>query len=169
MSTTAAETPAAHFSGAIPAPTKMLKLLFIVENDVPHAAAGGFYAIYKFAEFLSQRGHSIAIYGVHDMNWVDEISEVLLFGSRAKGNYKIGSDVDLAIKGDRVTPTTVLELSDCLNEEKPLPYFFDVIQYETIDELRLVEHIDRVGIVIFGQTALIPTGLGINAQNPDLR
>ena len=99
----------------------------------------------------------------------DEISEVLLFGSRAKGNYKIGSDVDLAIEGDRVTPTMVLELSDCLNEEKPLPYFFDVIQYETIDELRLVEHIDRVGIVIFGQTSLIPTGLGINEYNPDLR
>ena len=79
----------------------------------------------------------------------EEISEVVLFGSRAKGNYKVGSDVDLAVKGDRVTSMTVLELSDCLNEEKPLPYFFDVVQYETIDELQLVEHIDRVGIVIF--------------------
>ena len=85
------------------------------------------------------------LYGLRDSDIVhitdaisqfDEISEVLLFGSQAKGNYKIESDVDLAIKGDRVTPTTVLELSDCLNEEKPLPYFFDVIQYETIDELR---------------------------------
>ena len=85
------------------------------------------------------------LYGLRDSDIVhitdaisqfDEISEVLLFGSRAKGNYKIESDVDLAIKGDQVTPTTVLELSDCLNEEKPLPYFFDVIQYETIDELR---------------------------------
>ena len=118
------------------------------------------------------------LYGLRDSDIVhitdaisqfDEISEVLLFGSRAKGNYKIGSDVDLAIKGDRVTHMTVLELSDCLNEEKPLPYFFDVIQYETIDELRLVEHIDRVGIMIFGQTSLIPTGLGINSQNSDLR
>ena len=93
----------------------------------------------------------------------DAISEVVLFGSRAKGNYKIGSDVDLAIKGDRVTHRTVLELSNCLNEEKPLPYFFDVVQYETIEELRLVEHIDRVGIVIFRRTALTPTDLGDNA------
>jgi uncharacterized protein len=79
----------------------------------------------------------------------DEISEVVLFGSRAKGNYKAGSDVDLAIKGDRVTHTTLLELSDCLNEEKPLPYFFDLVHYETLDEPRLAEHIDRVGVVIF--------------------
>lgn len=79
----------------------------------------------------------------------DEIAEVLLFGSRAKGNYKPGSDVDLAVKGERVTYRTVAQLADCLNEEKPLPYFFDVVHYETIDEPQLVEHIDRVGIVIF--------------------
>jgi predicted nucleotidyltransferase len=79
----------------------------------------------------------------------DEIKEVVLFGSRAKGNYKTGSDVDLAIKGDRVTHSTVSQLADCLNEDQPLPYFFDVVHYETLDEPRLVEHIDRVGIVIF--------------------
>jgi predicted nucleotidyltransferase len=83
---------------------------------------------------------------IHQFN---EISEVILFGSRAKGNYKAGSDVDLAIKGDRVTQSTVLQLADCLNEEKPLPYFFDIIHYETINEPKLVQHIDRVGVVIF--------------------
>lgn len=54
----------------------------------------------------------------------DEIKEVVLFGSRARGNYKTRSDVDLAIKGDRVTHSTMAQLADCLNEEKPLPYFF---------------------------------------------
>jgi predicted nucleotidyltransferase len=83
----------------------------------------------------------------------DEINEVVLFGSRAKGNYKTGSDVDLAIKGDRVTHSTVAQLADCLNEEKPLPYFFDLVHYETLDEPRLVDHIDRVGIVIFRSSA----------------
>ncbi|NMF86509.1 nucleotidyltransferase domain-containing protein [Nodosilinea sp. P-1105] len=79
----------------------------------------------------------------------DQIAEVVLFGSRAKGNYKPGSDVDLAIKGDRVTPRTVAALADCLNEEKPLPYFFDMVHYDSLDCAQLKDHIDRVGIVIF--------------------
>jgi len=75
-----------------------------------------------------------------------EIEEVILFGSRAKGNYKKGSDVDLAIKGDRLTYEITTRFADCLNEEKPLPYFFDVVHYEAIADLMLKAHIDRVGI-----------------------
>jgi uncharacterized protein len=86
----------------------------------------------------------------------DEIAEAVLFGSRAKGNYKPGSDVDLAIRGDRITPRTVADLADCLNEDKPLPYFFDVVHYETLEEPRLIEHIDRVGIVIFQRSPYSP-------------
>lgn len=78
-----------------------------------------------------------------------EITEVILFGSRAKGNYKIGSDVDLAIKGDLVTYEITARFADCLNEEKPLPYSFDVVHYEAIAEPKLKEHIDRVGIKIY--------------------
>jgi predicted nucleotidyltransferase len=80
-----------------------------------------------------------------------EISQVLLFGSRAKGNYKVGSDVDLALKGESVTHSTVFQLADLLNETYPLPYFFDIINYNNIDEPKLVEHINRVGIPIFCQ------------------
>jgi glycosyltransferase involved in cell wall biosynthesis len=47
-----------------------VRLFFIVENDQPHAAGGGFYAIHKFAEFLSLRGHDVFVFGVHDMRWV---------------------------------------------------------------------------------------------------
>jgi predicted nucleotidyltransferase len=78
-----------------------------------------------------------------------EITEVILFGSRAKGNYKTGSDVDLAIKGGHVIYETTARFADCLNEEKPLPYFFDVVHYEAIAEPKLKEHIDRVGIKIY--------------------
>lgn len=51
-------------------PTTKLKLFFIVDNDEPHSGAGGFYAIFKFAEFLAQRGHTIHIASVHDLGWV---------------------------------------------------------------------------------------------------
>lgn len=80
-----------------------------------------------------------------------EIAEVILFGSRAKGTYKIGSDVDLAIKGDRITYEITARFADCLNEEKPLPYFFDVVHYEAIADLNLKSHIDRVGIKIYAR------------------
>ncbi len=46
------------------------------------------------------------------------IKTCVLFGSRAKGNYKKGSDVDIAITGDQ------RKLSYCLNELTNLPYFF---------------------------------------------
>jgi len=82
-----------------------------------------------------------------------EISQLVLFGSRAKGNHKTGSDVDLAIKGASVTYDTAVRLADLLNEEKPLPYFFDVIHYEAITEPRLIEHIDRVGVVLYSREA----------------
>jgi predicted nucleotidyltransferase len=78
-----------------------------------------------------------------------QISQLILFGSRAKGTYKPGSDVDLAIKGEYASYDTAVRLAEVLNEEKPLPYFFDVLLYEGIKEPRLVEHIDRIGAVIY--------------------
>ena len=47
-----------------------MKLFFIVDNNAPHASGGGYYAIFKFAEFLAQRGHDVSIYAVHDLGWV---------------------------------------------------------------------------------------------------
>lgn len=79
-----------------------------------------------------------------------EIDQVVLFGSRAKGTHDKGSDVDLALKGKEITYATVLRLLDELNEKRPLPYFFDVVDYGSlqVDE-PLRSHIDRVGIVLF--------------------
>jgi uncharacterized protein len=86
-------------------------------------------------------------------NTLPEIRQVILFGSRAKGTQKVGSDVDLAIKGEAVSYDTVLRLAELLNEEKPLPYFFDVLNYNSISEPELKNHIDRVGVVLFEKTA----------------
>jgi predicted nucleotidyltransferase len=80
-----------------------------------------------------------------------EIEQVVLFGSRAKGNHKPGSDVDLAIKGATVTYDTAVKLAEMLNEEKPLPYFFDIIHYEAVADPQFVQHIDRVGIVLYSK------------------
>ena len=78
-----------------------------------------------------------------------EIERVILFGSRAMGNYKKGSDVDIAIVGKNIDRKTVTRLSDDLNEEYPLPYFFDVVSYKDISNQELIKHIDSVGISIY--------------------
>ncbi|WP_228024719.1 nucleotidyltransferase domain-containing protein [cf. Phormidesmis sp. LEGE 11477] len=80
---------------------------------------------------------------------LEEIDQVILFGSRAKGTHHRGSDVDLSIKGKGITYSTVIQLSESLNEERPLPYFFDVVDYDSLGNEPLRDHIDRVGIVLF--------------------
>jgi len=78
-----------------------------------------------------------------------EIEEVIIFGSRAIGNYKKGSDVDIALKGQEINRKTVIRLSNDLNEEYPLPYFFDVLNYNDITNEELKKHIDNIGKVIY--------------------
>lgn len=79
---------------------------------------------------------------------VPPTTEALLFGSRAKGNYREGSDIDIALKGRHAT----LDLRDeLLNayEELNLPWKLDLVIYEQIQEPALKEHIDRVGRRLF--------------------
>lgn len=83
-----------------------------------------------------------------------EIELALIFGSRAKGNYKNGSDIDIALKGN----ISVMTIADCkfvLDEETLLPYMFDVLDYNTLKNEKLKEHIDRVGVVFYKRDSLI--------------
>lgn len=77
------------------------------------------------------------------------VQKVILYGSRAKGTEKKGSDVDLALIGPGVNRSVLVELSMRLNEETPLPYRFDLVDYQSIDNAALREHIDRVGILVY--------------------
>lgn len=78
-----------------------------------------------------------------------QVQQLVLFGSRAKGNYRPGSDIDLAIKGRGDNYDTAVALAAQLNQATRLPYFFDVVDYEAIAEPALTAHIDRVGVVLF--------------------
>jgi uncharacterized protein len=75
------------------------------------------------------------------------ISEVVVYGSRAKGTHRPESDIDLALMGidDEVQAETV---ADEL-EELPLPYQFDVKAYNSIKHVPLQEHIARVGVSLY--------------------
>lgn len=77
-----------------------------------------------------------------------DVEEALVFGSRAMGNYKEGSDVDIALKGT-LKPSTCSDIFVDLNEYLPLLYKFDVVEYSQIREQPLKEHIDRYGKVLY--------------------
>lgn len=74
-----------------------------------------------------------------------QIKEVILFGSRAKGNYRAGSDIDLALKGTNIDSHVLTKIEmdyDLLN----LPWKINLIVYETISNQELKDHIERVGV-----------------------
>lgn len=77
-----------------------------------------------------------------------KIEKVLLYGSRAKGNYKRGSDIDLTLVGENINMQDInriyLEL-----DELYLPYSFDLSVFGRIENEDLVDHINRVGIIIY--------------------
>ncbi|AGA80435.1 putative nucleotidyltransferase [Echinicola vietnamensis DSM 17526] len=81
-----------------------------------------------------------------------KIGSAVLFGSRAKGNYKNGSDIDIALKGKGLLLMDILDISIDL-EDLMFPYKFDIVAYDRIDEKDLIEHIDRVGIRFYKRTA----------------
>ena len=78
-----------------------------------------------------------------------EIEEVILFGSRAKGNYKRGSDIDLAIKGEYCNKQIAMNINGFVNEELPIPYYVDIISYNGLDHDNLKEHVNRIGKILY--------------------
>ena len=76
-----------------------------------------------------------------------EIDTASVFGSRAKGTHTKRSDVDLAVTGN-VAPLAAEAIAAEL-DELPLPYRFEVHAVGYIQHHPLLEHISRVGIVIY--------------------
>ena len=78
----------------------------------------------------------------------DDIKEVILFGSRALGTHKTAADIDLAIKGN-VDINTLSKLKYTLEEDTNLPYFFDVVIYDNLENMELKKYIDGIGNIIY--------------------
>ena len=91
---------------------------------------------------------------IKTLSQFDTIDKATIFGSRAKGNYSNGSDVDIAIKGT-IDFRTVAKLSYLLNQESFMPYKFDIVNYTKTQHNDLKEHIDRVGILIYDKNILL--------------
>ena len=76
------------------------------------------------------------------------IDKAVLYGSRAKGNFKTGSDIDLTLFGDSLT-SRELGIIDEELDDLLLPYQIDLSIFNRIDHAELREHIERVGVVFY--------------------
>jgi predicted nucleotidyltransferase len=77
------------------------------------------------------------------------IKRAILYGSRAKGKYRKGSDIDLTLMSNSIfTRTDLLRISNDF-DDSDMPYFVDVSIYDDLSNPDLKAHIDRVGKVLF--------------------
>lgn len=76
------------------------------------------------------------------------VDEALLFGSRAKGTHKTGSDIDLALVGSNLNWRMVGKIYNALDDLLQ-PYRFSLIIYDKYTDPEVAAHIRRVGIPLF--------------------
>jgi predicted nucleotidyltransferase len=76
------------------------------------------------------------------------IKKVLIFGSRSKGNYRSGSDIDLAIADSKIDYRQLLDIQ-CEIDNLELLYSVDLLNYESKKGTPIGDHIDRVGQVFY--------------------
>jgi len=80
------------------------------------------------------------------------IKQVVLYGSRAKGSYRKGSDIDMSLKTDNTfTRLDLLHIVGDL-DDSDLPYLVDVSIYDNLSNPDLRAHIDRVGKILYTLT-----------------
>jgi len=77
-----------------------------------------------------------------------KIKQAIIYGSRAMGNHKSGSDIDLALLAPQMTITELFEIGNELDELQ-LPYKIDLCLFHKIENQNLVKHIARVGIEFY--------------------
>ena len=102
---------------------------------------------------------SILVKHAGDIEWVK------LFGSRARGDAKRTSDIDLAVAGSK---DVITKLSVAFDDSK-LPYTFDIIDYNRQTNEKLKQAIDQDGKLIFSNKggASIMTKMQIEMKQAD--
>lgn len=77
-----------------------------------------------------------------------EVEKAILYGSRAKGNFSPGSNIDLCLVGDMIDTAKLLELDNTM-DDLPIPYKIDLAVRHQITNEELLDHIKRVGKVFY--------------------
>ncbi len=77
-----------------------------------------------------------------------QIDKVLIYGSRASGNFKSASDIDLSLLGKNIDSTLLNQIEFDL-DDLLLPYKFDISIYDKITNLHFIKHIDIIGLQFY--------------------
>jgi len=77
-----------------------------------------------------------------------QIDKVMVYGSRAKGNFRPGSDIDLTLFGKELDQRQCSEIAEEL-DELLLPYTIDLSVFDQLKHPDLKEHIERVGKIFY--------------------
>jgi len=77
-----------------------------------------------------------------------EIDKVIIYGSRAKGNYRTGSDIDLSMYGNDLEYDLIGKVNSEIDELNT-PYLFDISIFKLLDSPSLEDHISRVGKIFY--------------------
>ena len=82
-----------------------------------------------------------------------QVENAVLYGSRAKGAHKTGSDIDLTLHGGpNLTLNVLLRIADDL-DDLFLPYTFDLSVFRDINDPDVIEHTRRVGVTMYEKPA----------------
>ena len=81
-----------------------------------------------------------------------EIERVILYGSWAKGTYRVGSDIDLTLVGKQISHEQLLSIEHQL-DNLLLPYLFDLSIFSHIEDPDMIAHINRVGLIFYEKTS----------------
>ena len=87
----------------------------------------------------------------------DRVERAVLFGSRATGTNTVSSDVDIALFGDRLTPTDQARLAVVL-DKLPMAQSVDLLLYDSTLDRTLREQIRRQGVEFYVRPSPRPTG-----------
>ena len=78
-----------------------------------------------------------------------QVEKAVIYGSRAKGNYKNGSDIDLTLRGGPDLALDILYKIDGQLDDLLLPYTFDLSIFGQLSDPDFIDHIQRVGLVFY--------------------
>lgn len=84
-----------------------------------------------------------------------QIETAILYGSRAKGTHKNGSDIDFTLTGQSLSLSIINKIRNDL-DELLLPYSFDISIHHQINNPDLLQHIERIGIIFYKKNRMNP-------------
>lgn len=88
---------------------------------------------------------------IHIFEKYQQIDKVILYGSRAKGSYRPGSDIDLTVVSSQLSLSELFQIENEI-DDLLLPYKIDLSIFQQIDNPGLIDHIHRVGLPFYDRS-----------------